>query len=153
MKSGFVAILGMPNVGKSTIFNIITNLTQKDNGNVYIDGKIKDLSNTTPDILELYEMLIKCAKEKVSMYLGEYNDQKRIDELLVDKSDLQEFLGDSSRVLNVEFLALAIGDVEPEDGCRNEELKVKVQSILSDKLKGYSNPNFMSEYQKHNYPN
>lgn len=99
---------------------------------------------------ELLELL-KCAKEKVSTYLGEYNDQKRIDELLVDKSDLQEFLGDSSRVLNVEFLALAIGDVEPEDGCRNEELKVKVQSILSDKLKGYSNPNFMSEYQKHNY--
>lgn len=46
---------------------------------------------------------------------------------------------------------MAIGDVEPEDGCRNEELKVKVQSILSDKLKGYSNPDFMSEYQKHNY--
>lgn len=99
---------------------------------------------------ELLELL-KCAKEKVSMYLGEYNDQKRIDELLVDKSNLQEFLGDSGRVLNVEFIALVIGEVEPEDGYRNEELKVKVQSILSDKLKGYSNPNFMSEYQKHNY--
>lgn len=31
----------------------------------YIDGKVSDLNNTTPDILEMYEMLLKCSSEKV----------------------------------------------------------------------------------------
>lgn len=37
----------------------------------YIDNKKKDLLNTTPDILDLYEMLIECEKEQVEYVMME----------------------------------------------------------------------------------
>ncbi len=37
----------------------------------YIDEKIKDLNNTTPDILELYEMLIECKNQGVTYVVME----------------------------------------------------------------------------------
>ena len=33
----------------------------------YINEKIKDLNNTTPDILDIYEMLLECKKMGVNM--------------------------------------------------------------------------------------
>ncbi len=51
-----VTILGPSGSGKSTIFNIITNLTKKDNGSVYIDGKISYMQQK--DLLLPYKTII-----------------------------------------------------------------------------------------------
>ena len=37
----------------------------------YIDNKIKDLNNTTPELLDLYEMFLKCKSEGVSVIVME----------------------------------------------------------------------------------
>jgi len=37
----------------------------------YIDGKVSDLNNTTPDILDMYEMLLKCINEEVKYVVME----------------------------------------------------------------------------------
>ena len=54
----------------------------------YIDDKIKDLSNTTPDILEIYEMLIMCVENNVSYVVMEASshalDMHRLDGLEFD---------------------------------------------------------------------
>ena len=54
----------------------------------YIDGKIKDNINTTPDILSIYQMLIKCVKEKVEYVVMEVSSQglayNRVDGLKFD---------------------------------------------------------------------
>ncbi len=51
----------------------------------YIDGKIKDLNNTTPDILELYELLLECVSKDVEYVVMECSsqalDMKRLDGL------------------------------------------------------------------------
>ena len=41
----------------------------------YIDKKIKDLNNTTPDILEMYELLLECAKNNVEYVAMECSSQ------------------------------------------------------------------------------
>ena len=51
-----VTILGPSGSGKSTIFNIITNLTKKDNGSVYIDGKISYMQQK--DLLLPYKTIV-----------------------------------------------------------------------------------------------
>ena len=54
----------------------------------YIDEKICDLSNTTPDILDLYDMLLTCKKEGcefVAMEVSSHSlDMNRVDGLLFD---------------------------------------------------------------------
>ena len=54
----------------------------------YIDNKIRDLSNTTPDICEMYEMLIKCEEENCEYVVMEVSshalDLKRVEGLLFD---------------------------------------------------------------------
>ena len=54
----------------------------------YINGKIKDNINTTPDILTLYHMLTKCVKEKVKYVVMEVSSQglyyNRVDGLKFD---------------------------------------------------------------------
>lgn len=54
----------------------------------YIDEKICDLSNTTPDILDLYDMLLTCKKEGcefVTMEVSSHSlDMNRVDGLLFD---------------------------------------------------------------------
>lgn len=51
----------------------------------YLDKKIKDLSNTTPDILEIYEMLLECADKGIEYVVMECSshalDMKRLDKL------------------------------------------------------------------------
>ena len=37
----------------------------------YMDKKIKDLNNTTPDILEIYEMLLECKKQQIEYVVME----------------------------------------------------------------------------------
>ncbi len=37
----------------------------------YIDAKVSDLNNTTPDILDMYEMLLKCINEEVKYVVME----------------------------------------------------------------------------------
>ena len=41
----------------------------------YIEDKIKDLNNTTPDILEIYELLIECVKNNVEYVVMEASSQ------------------------------------------------------------------------------
>lgn len=41
----------------------------------YIDKKIKDLNNTTPDILEMYELLLECVKNKCEYVVMEASSQ------------------------------------------------------------------------------
>ena len=41
----------------------------------YIDGKIKDLNNTTPDILEIYELLLECVKNDCKYVVMEASSQ------------------------------------------------------------------------------
>lgn len=54
----------------------------------YINGKIKDNINTTPDILTLYHMLTKCVKENVKYVVMEVSSQglyyNRVDGLKFD---------------------------------------------------------------------
>ena len=55
---------------------------------LYINGKIKDNINTTPDILTLYHMLSKCVKENVKYVVMEVSSQglyyNRVDGLKFD---------------------------------------------------------------------
>lgn len=41
----------------------------------YMDGKVRDLNNTTPDILELYEILLECAENNVLYVVMEVSSQ------------------------------------------------------------------------------
>jgi len=41
----------------------------------YIEDKVKDLNNTTPDILEIYELLLECAKHNVEYVVMEASSQ------------------------------------------------------------------------------
>jgi len=41
----------------------------------YIDGKVKDLNNTTPDILEIYELLLECVKNDCKYVVMEASSQ------------------------------------------------------------------------------
>lgn len=41
----------------------------------YLDGKRKDLNNTTPDLLDLYEMILTCVEEGVSVLAMEVSSQ------------------------------------------------------------------------------
>lgn len=41
----------------------------------YLDNKISDLNNTTPDILEIYELLLKCVEENVEYVVMEASSQ------------------------------------------------------------------------------
>lgn len=54
----------------------------------YIDDKVSDLNNTTPDILEIYEMLLKCIDEGVKYVAMEVSshalDMHRVDGLEFD---------------------------------------------------------------------
>lgn len=54
----------------------------------YIDSKVRDLSNTTPEILDIYEMLIECANENCEYVVMEVSShalaQKRVDGLKFD---------------------------------------------------------------------
>lgn len=54
----------------------------------YIDEKINDLNNTTPDILEIYDMLLKCQTEGCRYVIMEVSSQalsmKRVDGLFFD---------------------------------------------------------------------
>ena len=54
----------------------------------YIEDKIRDLSNTTPDICEMYEMLIKCEEENCEYVVMEVSshalDLKRVEGILFD---------------------------------------------------------------------
>lgn len=54
----------------------------------FIDGKIKDLPNTTPEIVDVYEMLIECQKQNCEYVVMEVSshalDQKRVDGLMFD---------------------------------------------------------------------
>ena len=54
----------------------------------YIDEKISDLNNTTPDILEIYEMLMRCHSEGCKYVIMEVSSQalsmKRVDEVFFD---------------------------------------------------------------------
>ena len=54
----------------------------------YIDEKISDLKNTTPDILEMYDMLLKCHNEGCKYVVMEVSSQAlamhRVDSLLFD---------------------------------------------------------------------
>lgn len=51
----------------------------------YLDKKIKDLNNTTPDILEIYELLLECANNNIEYVVMECSshalDMKRLDKL------------------------------------------------------------------------
>lgn len=51
----------------------------------YLDEKIKDLSNTTPDILEIYELLLTCVENNIEYVVMECSshalDMKRLDKL------------------------------------------------------------------------
>lgn len=54
----------------------------------YIDEKVNDLNNTTPDILEIYDMLLKCQMEGCKYVIMEISSQalsmKRVDGLFFD---------------------------------------------------------------------
>jgi len=54
----------------------------------YIEDKIKDLPNTTPEILDMYEMLIECSLNNCEYVVMEVSshalDQKRVEGLLFD---------------------------------------------------------------------
>ena len=54
----------------------------------YLKDKIKDLNNTTPDILEIYEMLIYCYEKECNYVIMEVSSQalsmNRVDGLLFD---------------------------------------------------------------------
>lgn len=54
----------------------------------YIDEKITDLNNTTPDILEIYEMLLKCYNEGCKYVVMEVSsqalDMHRVDDVFFD---------------------------------------------------------------------
>jgi len=54
----------------------------------YLNGKKEELQNTTPDIGELYEMLIKCQKENIEYVVMEVSshalDKNRIETLFYD---------------------------------------------------------------------
>ena len=56
----------------------------------YIDGKVSDLNNTTPDILEIYEMLLKCHAEGCKYVVMEVSSQalamNRVDNIFFDIS-------------------------------------------------------------------
>lgn len=41
----------------------------------YLDGKRKDLNNTTPDLMDLYEMILTCVEEGVSVIAMEVSSQ------------------------------------------------------------------------------
>ena len=82
--------------GKTTSCYLISQLLNKSKvkcgyiGTIgfYIDEKIRDLNNTTPDILDMYEMLLEC-KEKGCKYVvleasSHSLDQNRLKGLLFD---------------------------------------------------------------------
>lgn len=54
----------------------------------YIDGKVKDLPNTTPEITDVYEMLIECTEKSCEYVVMEVSshalDQRRLEGLLFD---------------------------------------------------------------------
>ena len=54
----------------------------------YMDKKIKDLNNTTPDILDLYKMLLKCSENNYNYIVMEVSsqalDMNRLDTLYFD---------------------------------------------------------------------
>lgn len=54
----------------------------------YLDTKIKDLNNTTPDILDIYELLLECKNKGYNHVVMEVSshalDMKRVDGLLYD---------------------------------------------------------------------
>lgn len=54
----------------------------------YIDEKVRDLNNTTPEILDIYEMLIECKEKNCEFVVMEISshalDQKRVDGLYFD---------------------------------------------------------------------
>lgn len=54
----------------------------------YIDGKVKDLPNTTPEIIDVYEMLIECTENACEYVVMEVSshalDQRRLEGLIFD---------------------------------------------------------------------
>ncbi|MDD2435148.1 MAG: UDP-N-acetylmuramoyl-L-alanyl-D-glutamate--2,6-diaminopimelate ligase [Bacilli bacterium] len=54
----------------------------------YMDSKIRDLDNTTPDILEIYELLLECANKEVEHVVMEVSshalDMRRVEGLEYD---------------------------------------------------------------------
>lgn len=73
-------LIGMTGTnGKTTTCFLIYQALKKLNCKVayigtigfYMDEKVRDLNNTTPDILEIYEMLLECKKNKIEYVVME----------------------------------------------------------------------------------
>ena len=94
--------------------------------------------------------LIKNAKEKVLDYLGEYEEEK-IRKLIFDKSNLQEFVGDTNRIAEIEFLSSIVENIEILKSLDDSQKEIEIQRIASNLIKSYDNSEFMNEYRKYNY--
>lgn len=64
----------------------------------YIDDKVKDLPNTTPEIIDVYEMLIECTQKNCEYVVMEVSshalDQRRLEGLLFDYAIFTNLTGD-----------------------------------------------------------
>lgn len=94
--------------------------------------------------------LVKSAKKKVLDYLGGYEEEK-IKKLILDKSNLREFVGDTNRIADLEFLSSIIENIETLKSLDDSQKEIAIQRIVSNMMKSYNNSEFMNEYQKYNY--
>ena len=96
MKTGFVALVGSPNAGKSTLLNILGGLDDATSGQLFVNGE--DITKYSNDMIgKTYSVLVEGVSETDKEMLSGYTEQNK----------LIHFKGDVSligKIVNVKVL-------------------------------------------------